>query len=62
MNKNMKELGQKTPVELETALRDKSRLLLDMRLKKRSGQIEKPHLFCTLRRDIARIRTLLASK
>ena len=36
--------------------------LLQLRLRKQTGQVEKPHLLRTYRKDIARLLTALASK
>ena len=36
--------------------------LLQLRLRKNAGQVEKPHLLRTYRKDIARLLTALASK
>ncbi|MBN1403783.1 MAG: 50S ribosomal protein L29 [Opitutales bacterium] len=62
INKKAEALKSKTAAELDLLLREHTRTLLDMRLARRSGSVEKTHLFRELRREIARIRTLLAKK
>lgn len=58
-NKDLRELA---PAELNKRLRDSRAELLQLRLKKQTGQLEKTHLLGALRRDIARIETLLSQK
>ncbi|MDX2110897.1 MAG: 50S ribosomal protein L29 [Verrucomicrobiota bacterium] len=48
--------------ELEKKLRDNRAELLQLRLRKHTGQLEKPHLLTSIRRDIARIETVLHKK
>ncbi len=48
--------------ELEKKLRDSRSELLNLRLRKQTGQVEKPHLIRALRRDIARLETILRQK
>lgn len=48
--------------ELEKEVRDARAELLQMRLRKKTGQIEKPHLFQQLRRRIARLETVAHEK
>lgn len=43
--------------ELEKKLRDSRHSLLELRLKKKTGQLEKSHILKSLRRDIARLET-----
>jgi large subunit ribosomal protein L29 len=57
-----KELREKSAAELDNLLRDAKRTLFTMRLTKHAGQVEKTHLFVQLRRDVARIRTILRQK
>ena len=57
-----KELRELSPAELQKKLRDNRAELLNLRLKKHSGQLEKTHLLKGLRRDIARMETLLQQK
>jgi large subunit ribosomal protein L29 len=55
-------LREKSVPELEDLLRDNSKELVDLRIRKETGQIEKPHMIKVLRREIARIKTLLEEK
>jgi len=58
----IKELKSKTVAEMDILLREHARTLLNMRLARKGGQVEKPHLFRELRREVARIHTLLRQK
>ena len=57
-----KEIGELTIAEVEKQIRDLRHELLDLRLKKKTGQLEKPHLLKELRRDIARLETAASAK
>ena len=57
-----KEIRELSPVEITTKLREIREQLLQLRLRKNAGQVEKPHLLRTYRKDIARLLTTLASK
>lgn len=57
-----KEIRDLAPSELTTKLRETREALLQLRLRKNAGQVEKPHLLRTYRKDIARLLTALASK
>jgi large subunit ribosomal protein L29 len=57
-----KEIRDLAPSEITTKLREIREALLQLRLRKNSGQVEKPHLLRTYRKDIARLLTALASK
>jgi large subunit ribosomal protein L29 len=48
--------------EIEKKIRDNRSELLNLRLRKQTGQVEKPHLIRSLRRDIARLETILRQK
>ena len=48
--------------EIEKKLRDTRDELLQMHLRKETGQVERPHLIRELRRDIARIETIHREK
>ncbi|MDP1581285.1 MAG: 50S ribosomal protein L29 [Candidatus Didemnitutus sp.] len=54
-----KEIRQLSPVEITTKLRDTRNELLQLRLRKHTGQVEKPHMIRVLRKDIARLETIL---
>ena len=57
-----KEIRELAPSELTTKLRETREALLQLRLRKNAGQVEKPHLLRTYRKDIARLLTALATK
>lgn len=57
-----KEINELAPAEIETKLRESREALLQMRLKKHTGQVEKTHELRTLRKDIARLLTAANSK
>ncbi|HXA14049.1 MAG TPA: 50S ribosomal protein L29 [Opitutaceae bacterium] len=59
---NTKEIRDLAPAEIETKLRATRDELLMLRLKKNTGQIEKPHVLRVLRKDIARLQTILREK
>jgi ribosomal protein L29 len=46
--------------ELEIRLRACIKELLRLNLRRKMGSVEKTHCFCSLRREIARIKTLLS--
>lgn len=57
-----KEIRDLAPSEITTKLRETREQLLQLRLRKNAGQVEKPHLLRAYRKDIARLLTALASK
>jgi large subunit ribosomal protein L29 len=57
-----KEINELAPAELETKLRAAREELLQLRLKKQTGQVEKTHTLRSLRKDIARFETALSAK
>ena len=59
---NTKEIRELASAEIETKLRATRDELLQLRLKKNTGQIEKPHVIRVLRKDIARLETILRQK
>lgn len=54
-----KEIRQLSPVEITTKLRATRDELLQLRLRKHTGQVEKPHMIRVLRKDVARLETIL---
>jgi large subunit ribosomal protein L29 len=48
--------------ELEKRIRDTQDQLVSLRLRKQTGQVEKPHQLKDLRKEIARCNTLLNQK
>jgi len=57
-----KEIRDLSAGEIETKLRDIREQLVQLRLKKSTGQVEKPHLLRAYRKDIARLETILNQK
>ena len=57
-----KEIRDLAPSELTTKLRETREALLQLRLRKNAGQVEKPHPLRTYRKDIARLETILKQK
>ena len=57
-----KEIRELSPAEITTKLRETREQLLQLRLRKQTGQIEKPHLLRSYRKDIARLETQLNAK
>jgi large subunit ribosomal protein L29 len=54
-----KELRNLTAAELRVKLREIQEQLLQLRLRKQTGQVERTHELRALRKDIARILTIL---
>lgn len=57
-----KEIRELAPVEIATKLGETREKLLHLRLRKHTGQVEKPHELRALRKDIARLETILNEK
>ena len=57
-----KEIRDLAPAEITTKLRETREQLLQLRLRKNTGQVEKPHLLREYRKDIARLETILKQK
>ena len=55
----IKELRELGPEELTQKAKDLKKELFDLNFQRRHGRVEKPGRFRTIRRDIARILTLL---
>ena len=56
---NASELRQKSKDELNSMLQEKSREQFNLRMQKGTGQLAKPDQMKKVRRDIARIHTIL---
>ncbi len=54
-----KELRAKNSEELQTMLLDLRKEQFSLRMQQGTGQASKPHLFDNLRKDIARVKTVL---
>ena len=59
---NVSELRQKNIEELRKDRLDLLREQFNLRMQRSTGQLSKPHLFKQVRRDIARINTVLQEK
>jgi large subunit ribosomal protein L29 len=51
-----------TPTELSSRKKELRQEIFHLRLQQQAGQLEKPHLLRTLRREIARLETVLTAK
>lgn len=58
----IKEIAELTARELLTRKRELREEMFHLRVQQQSGQLERPHLIRTARRNIARIETVLSSK
>ena len=56
----LKDLKEKSLVELSALSREKRQEIFNLRLQQASSQLEKPARLRTLRRDIARIETRIS--
>ena len=56
------EIRKLSTPELEKKFRDMGEELMNLRLRKQTGQVEKPHMLSSLRRERARIKTILVEK
>ena len=57
-----KEIRDLAPAELPTKIRETREQLLQLRLRKQTGQVEKTHELRTLRKDNARLETAKTAK
>ena len=51
-----------SPAEINTKLRATRDQLVNLRLRKQTGQVEKTHELRVLRKDVARMETILSQK
>lgn len=58
----LKEIRDLSPAEITTKLREIREQLLQLKLRKQTGQVEKTHELRTLRKDIARLETVANQK
>lgn len=56
------EIRAKTSEEIQRDLREAQRELMNLRFQKAQGQLTNPALLRTLRRDIARMKTILRER
>jgi large subunit ribosomal protein L29 len=57
-----KEIRDLSAVEITTKIRETRDSLLQVRLRKQTGQVEKTHEMRSLRKDVARLETILRQK
>jgi large subunit ribosomal protein L29 len=57
-----KEIRELAPGEITTKLRELREQLLQLRMRRQTGQVEKTHELRTLRKDIARLETIRNEK
>lgn len=57
-----KEIRDLSPAEITTKSREIREQLLQLKLRKQTGQVEKTHELRTLRKDIARLETIANQK
>ncbi|MCC6414973.1 MAG: 50S ribosomal protein L29 [Opitutaceae bacterium] len=57
-----KEIRELSPTEINSKLRELREQLLQLRLRKQTGQVEKTHELRAIRKDIARLGTILNQK
>jgi len=57
-----KEIAELSLAEIEKQIRDLRHDLLELRLKKKTGQLEHSHLLKEMRRDVARLETFATHK
>ena len=57
-----KEIRELPEAEIATKIREKRESLLQARMRKQTGQVEKTHELRALRRDIARLETIIRQK
>ena len=59
---NSKEIRELSLPELDQKLRATRGELLELRIKKQTGQVEKTHQITALRKDVARMESIRAQK
>lgn len=62
MSKKSNPISNLTPVEISAKLAESREKLLQLRLRKQTGQVEKTHELRNLRKDIARLETAKSAK
>ena len=62
MSGNTKEIREMSEAEIQKKLRETRDQRLDLTLRKNTGQVEHPHEFERLRREIDRLETILREK
>lgn len=62
MSKKTNPINELAPAEIAVKLTENREKLLQLRLRKQTGQVEKTHELRTLRKDIARLETARNAK
>jgi len=62
VNEVMKELKALSNEELETKIKESKKELFDLRLQQSAGSLEKPSKIRELRKNIARMNTILSER
>jgi large subunit ribosomal protein L29 len=62
MSKKNNSINELAPAELAAKLTENREKLLQLRLRKQTGQVEKTHELRSLRKDIARLETARTAK
>ena len=62
VNEVVKELRALSSEELEARIKESKKELFDLRLKQSTGSLEQPSKIHELRKNIARMKTILAEK
>ena len=57
-----KEIRELSTLEITTKIREIRESLLQSRLRRQTGQVEKTHALRSLRKDVARLETILRQK
>ena len=57
-----KDIREMSEAEIEKKLRDTRDEQVNLRMRKQTGQVEHPHRFVELRKEIARLETILREK
>jgi large subunit ribosomal protein L29 len=57
-----KEIRELSEVEMKTKIREIRESLLQTRMRKMTGQVEKTHELRSLRKDVARLETIIRQK
>jgi large subunit ribosomal protein L29 len=58
----IKEIRELTPAELSSRKQELKQEIFHLRIQQQSGQLEKPSLIRSLRREVAQVETILTSK
>lgn len=61
-SKELKELKEKTAAELDTQLKDKKAELFNLRFQLATGQLQNTMAISSVRRDIARVKTIIRQR